>query len=56
MGGYVLAWLLPAIPVLLDITVIVFVIMAMNPDDPASGSGRAGMAAVFRLAWQSVAR
>ncbi len=36
MGGYILKRLLSAIPVLLGITVIVFLIMAMIPGDPAT--------------------
>lgn len=36
MGGYILKRLISAIPVLLGITVIVFVIMAMIPGDPAT--------------------
>lgn len=36
MGGYILKRLLSAVPVLLGITVIVFLIMAMIPGDPAT--------------------
>jgi len=36
MGGYILKRLVSAIPVLLGITVIVFLIMAMIPGDPAT--------------------
>lgn len=36
MGGYILKRLISAIPVLLGITVIVFLIMAMIPGDPAT--------------------
>jgi peptide/nickel transport system permease protein len=36
MGGYIVKRLLSAIPVLLGITVIVFLIMAMIPGDPAT--------------------
>lgn len=36
MGGYILMRVLSAIPVLLGITVIVFLIMAMIPGDPAT--------------------
>jgi peptide/nickel transport system permease protein len=36
MGGYILKRLLLAVPVLLGITVIVFLIMAMIPGDPAT--------------------
>src|SRR6056297_865928 len=36
MGGYILKRLISAVPVLLGITVIVFLIMAMIPGDPAS--------------------
>ena len=36
MGGYILKRLLLAIPVILGITVIVFLIMAMIPGDPAT--------------------
>jgi peptide/nickel transport system permease protein len=36
MGGYILKRLLSAIPVLLGITVIVFLIMALIPGDPAT--------------------
>ena len=36
MGSYVLKRLISAIPVLLGITVIVFLIMAMIPGDPAT--------------------
>ncbi|ARE40735.1 Dipeptide transport system permease protein DppB [Rhodovulum sp. P5] len=36
MGGYILKRLLSAIPVLLGITIIVFLIMAMIPGDPAT--------------------
>ena len=35
MGGYILKRLVSAIPVLFGITVIVFLIMAMIPGDPA---------------------
>ena len=36
MGGYILKRLVSAIPVLLGITIIVFLIMAMIPGDPAT--------------------
>lgn len=36
MGGYILTRLISAIPVLLGITIIVFLIMAMIPGDPAT--------------------
>ncbi|KKM04075.1 hypothetical protein LCGC14_1767900, partial [marine sediment metagenome] len=36
MGGYILKRLLSAVPVLLGITIIVFLIMAMIPGDPAT--------------------
>ncbi len=36
MGGYILKRLISAVPVLLGITVIVFLIMAMIPGDPAT--------------------
>ncbi|MEZ5778819.1 MAG: ABC transporter permease [Paracoccaceae bacterium] len=36
MGGYILKRLISAIPVLLGITIIVFLIMAMIPGDPAT--------------------
>lgn len=36
MGGYILKRLISAVPVLLGITIIVFVIMAMIPGDPAT--------------------
>jgi hypothetical protein len=36
MGGYILKRILSAVPVLLGITVIVFLIMAMIPGDPAT--------------------
>ncbi|MGR3675757.1 MAG: glutathione ABC transporter permease GsiC, partial [Sagittula sp.] len=36
MTGYILKRLVSAIPVLLGITVIVFLIMAMIPGDPAT--------------------
>ena len=36
MGSYILRRLLAAIPVLLGITVIVFLIMSMIPGDPAN--------------------
>ena len=36
MGGYILKRLLSAIPVILGITIIVFLIMAMIPGDPAT--------------------
>ena len=37
MAGYILKRLLSAIPVLFGITVIVFLIMALIPGDPATG-------------------
>ena len=36
MGAYILKRLISAIPVLLGITIIVFVIMALIPGDPAT--------------------
>ena len=36
MGAYILKRLLSAIPVLLGVTIIVFVIMALIPGDPAT--------------------
>ncbi|HBP83851.1 MAG TPA: glutathione ABC transporter permease GsiC, partial [Gammaproteobacteria bacterium] len=36
MGGYILKRLVSAIPVLLGITIIVFLIMSLIPGDPAT--------------------